>query len=255
MFGTVHLLPAAIYLSEEPLCMKMIRVKADQHNNLLESTLAEAAHLAALNDVSGVPRVVAVSLDPPGIIMTHHGTQTLGELIRNAPETHPDDSLLWDVMKQLIWTVHQIHERGLHHNDLKADNVTVEISTQKEVSVFILDCGLMSKKGEPGPIFSKLYDKGNFFSNYKTHEKLRKKSYGWCAPELYHEGKSTPASDVHALCTVCLEIIKKFNRPDECIDEFRNLLTLGIHESPESRPKLRDIAKSLIAHVQRRNKI
>lgn len=55
-----------------PLCLKLIKV-----NHALDCTLHEANALAFMKRVRSVPRLVAISVDPPGIIMSMHGKLTL----------------------------------------------------------------------------------------------------------------------------------------------------------------------------------
>lgn len=55
-----------------PLCLKLIKV-----NHALDCTLHEANALAFMRRVRKLPRLVAISADPPAIIMSMHGKLTL----------------------------------------------------------------------------------------------------------------------------------------------------------------------------------
>lgn len=54
------------------LCLKVMKTSCS-----LRHALHEANALAVMEGIKGVPQLVAVSLKPPGIIMTMHGTETL----------------------------------------------------------------------------------------------------------------------------------------------------------------------------------
>lgn len=90
---------------------------------LFEKACTEAANLVALTELSGVPRALAVSHHPPGLIMTLHSNKTLHQLLL---ETIPDPTLL-EIMKILLMIVRKIHARGYVHNNIKASHVSVDI--------------------------------------------------------------------------------------------------------------------------------
>lgn len=55
-----------------PICLKLIKV-----SHALDCTLHEAHALAFVKHVRRVPSLIAISVDPPGIIMSMHGKLTL----------------------------------------------------------------------------------------------------------------------------------------------------------------------------------
>lgn len=54
------------------LCLKLMKTTCS-----LKHALHEANALAAMKGIKGIPQLVAVSLNPAGIIMTMHGKETL----------------------------------------------------------------------------------------------------------------------------------------------------------------------------------
>ncbi|KAK4295290.1 hypothetical protein Pmani_019371 [Petrolisthes manimaculis] len=105
----------------------------------------EANALAITKNVKGVPRLVAVSLDPPGIIMTMHGTLNLVGLCR----MRPNELVLLRVLHSISGTLAAFHKLGLSHNDIKADNVTISGGVNAEsTTATLVDLGLLTRHGE-----------------------------------------------------------------------------------------------------------
>lgn len=123
------------------LCLKLMRTA-----HALDCTLHEANALAVTKHVKGVPRLVAVCLDPPAIIMTMHGTETLVTLCRHLPV---EEAVLLRIMHSVAGTLASIHYLGLSHNDVKADNVTLYGGRKAStIKVAMVDLGLLTRHGE-----------------------------------------------------------------------------------------------------------
>ncbi|XP_063860651.1 uncharacterized protein LOC135100966 [Scylla paramamosain] len=124
-----------------PICIKVAKgIRCREYN------LKECEMLACLCDVKGVPRVVGVSLHPDAFIMTMHGHCTLAKCIHLRGRL-PSEKVLLRVLQDLSGVLAEIHYRGLCHNDIKLNNVMVELGSKTGVAVTLIDFGLMSRYG------------------------------------------------------------------------------------------------------------
>lgn len=124
-----------------PICIKVakgIRCR--------ESNLKECEMLGRLGEVKGVPRIVGVSLQPDAFIMTMHGHCTLAKCIRLRGRV-PSEKVLLRVLRDLSGVLAEIHFRGLCHNDIKTNNVMVEMGSKSSFAVTLIDFGLMTRYG------------------------------------------------------------------------------------------------------------
>ncbi|KAK4298010.1 hypothetical protein Pmani_029615 [Petrolisthes manimaculis] len=105
-------------LSDVPhsLCLKIMKPP-----NAIIRAMHEANALAVTRTVKGVPRLLALSLDPPAIIMSRHGKCTLVKYT----DISMDERVLLRIMYSLAGTLAAINNLGYSHNDIKADNVMI----------------------------------------------------------------------------------------------------------------------------------
>lgn len=123
-----------------PLCLKMMKPP-----NAMIRVMHEANALAVTRTVKGVPRLLALSLDPPGIIMSRHGKHTLITFSQN----NTDEPVLLRIMYSLSGTLAAINNLGLTHNDIKADNVMISYKgSASSVVATLVDLGLVTRHGE-----------------------------------------------------------------------------------------------------------
>ena len=109
-------------------------------------------NLKALEGVAGLPRVLGFSYDPPAYIMTRHGSFTLHKLICDIDESGQAPStnikvLVIDILVHLSKILENVHSAGFSHNDLKGDQVAVDVSARTGVNVTLLDLGNMTRLG------------------------------------------------------------------------------------------------------------
>lgn len=239
-FGSVFTIPSGIIPSSVPLCVKFYHYSG-HHKSLLARACKEALNLSALSHVKGVPRIVAVCDDkPPAIVMTQHGSSTLWDLLRFGAK----DTVLLEILRQVTVIVHNIHQAGFTHNDLKANNISVPSVENNVVSdVFILDFDQLNRLGNTSPFERKRTkgsDKIERKKLWKKREAERSHRYYWIAPELYHDGKSSTASDVYAICQLMRRIMMRLNhKPSKAM----KLIKRGTSSKPYKRPKLPDITQ------------
>lgn len=111
--------------------------------------MREAQYLHALRDVSGLPRVLGISENPLALLMTRHGRYTLFDVARGRTEgLVVSVAQVFQGLYQLADILQDIHLHGLVHNDIKPDNVMIEVDEEDQVKVTLLDLGLMTAVGE-----------------------------------------------------------------------------------------------------------
>lgn len=124
-----------------PICLKLAKgIRRREHN------LKECEVLACLQDVKGVPRVLGISLQPDAFIMTMHGHCTLAKCVRLRGRL-PSEKIMLRVLQDLSDVLAKIHQRGFCHNDVKLNNVMVEMGSKRSFTVTLIDYGLMSRYG------------------------------------------------------------------------------------------------------------
>ncbi|MPC32454.1 hypothetical protein E2C01_025765 [Portunus trituberculatus] len=146
-FGRVYHLDVANV--EAPVCIKV--AKDPQSENFLQ----EIRNLRRVVGVEGVPRVVAISRAPEGFIMTMHGRRTLESWLMIWGKARPREREVASVLHKLCAIMTNLHSLRVCHNDLKGDNVTVEVDrTQKRrkrwatCKITLLDFAMLTNYGE-----------------------------------------------------------------------------------------------------------
>ena len=103
----------------------------------------------ALRDVSGVPRVLGISESPLALLMTRHGRYTLFDVAKGRTEgLEISVGQVFQGLALLVDILRDIHAYALVHNDVKPDNVIIEVDEDGLVKVTLLDFGFMTAVGE-----------------------------------------------------------------------------------------------------------
>lgn len=125
-----------------PICLKLAKGLRRREYNLRECEM-----LANFVNVKGVPRVLGVSLHPDAFIMTMHGQSTLASCLRLRGRA-PSEAVMLRVLRDLCSVLVHIHHRRLCHNDIKVNNVMVEVGGGGSMLIVtLIDYGLMSPYG------------------------------------------------------------------------------------------------------------
>ncbi|KAK3859086.1 hypothetical protein Pcinc_034764 [Petrolisthes cinctipes] len=96
--------------------------------------------------IKGVPRLVAVSLIPPAIIMTMHGPASLVTVCKSKPV---DERVLLRTLHDVAGILITMHNMGLSHNDVRPHNILVsDIRCASNLKVTLIDLGLVTRHGE-----------------------------------------------------------------------------------------------------------
>lgn len=196
-----------------PLCVKCIF--NNKKPTAILQTCIEVMNVATLSGVPGVPRVLATCLkSPPLIVMTRHSRITLDVLIHNYT---PSDLFLLEVCYQLCLTLDLIHRRKRIHNDVKGNNICVDVKVGNHPKVTLIDYGLMTKEGERlfvAPAGEKERTKAAL-----DHAK----QYPWYDLELYLGGPASPQTDIYSVAVLLRHVIRAMHNPPAallaCVNE------------------------------------
>lgn len=243
-FGEVYSLPFETYPSEIPLCLKVPRRWPCR--DPFKDAINEALRLKALEGVAGVPRLIEISVDPPGFIMTQHSSTRLKDLLQKSTP----DSVLLEVLRQVSVIVHDIHKLGYLHKDIKQDNIAVHWNKGSQVHVTLLDFGSLRKIVDPE---SENTDKKKEWQCASRFQKMRaeifrKERHNWIAPELYHKDEASIYSDIYSICRL-LDVTLPFltHKPPM----FKQFIRKGCHRKPKHRPTLPSIILLLTPEVEK----
>ncbi|XP_071552130.1 tyrosine-protein kinase Lyn-like [Panulirus ornatus] len=206
--GTVYLVP----WKDSTAVLKVSRNGMD--NVVMFSD--EANLMEKLDGAGGTPILLGHARDPPALLMTQVGCHTLDELIFESNAGYNLQELGIKAGRQLL----EIHEKGIVHNDFKANNIIVSGPTEAPV-VNIIDLGIACSEG------------GN--AGLLCHQP----DFPWIAPEVAAGGSSTKASDVYSFGFLIGMIL--------CYvpgDIFHSL-DLAMEEEPSERPTLKVLLQDL----------
>nr|XP_045587143.1 serine/threonine-protein kinase EDR1-like [Procambarus clarkii] len=200
-YGTVSLMD----WDGQPAALKV--AKSSEFSEMFES---EGNVLSLLNGAGGAPLLLHRSVNPPSLVTTYKGNQTLLDVLRN-----PQYDLL-DVGLQVGIKLNEIHAAGLVHNDIKCDNIMIQGPPHKP-NISIIDYGLASRNRVK--IF--LEEDSSIDTTY--------------APEVLQKKASTFASDVYSYGKLMLEIQKQLPEQHPSLDK---LLQKATNKTPRRRPTL-----------------
>jgi serine/threonine-protein kinase len=126
-------------------------------------------------------------LGRPALVLEWLEGRTLGEVVA-ATGALPVDEVA-QVMRRLLRAVESLHQRGVVHADLKAENIML-CPHEGGTRVRLVDLGAAHIDGvgvaEPGEVFG---------------------TPGYVAPELVHGGVVSPSTDVYALGVLLFEML------------------------------------------------
>ncbi|XP_068250156.1 trichohyalin-like [Palaemon carinicauda] len=155
---------------------------------------AEVTNLLSVQHLA-VPKLVGILSDGTSIIMTRH-QMTMYDWIRLFPPREE----LFQALLDLVGSLQDIHAEGFCHNDIKFDNVMVDLVEGGVPKVFLIDLGLMRKfGGDPFP--------ENLFNTPGTGSFYR--YWDWFAPKLYRREGCTPQTDAFSLAVNLLRLLDR----------------------------------------------
>lgn len=197
-------------------------------DNFLELLLREARVLLQLAGAGGAPEVLAVCTEPPAILLEFVGT-TFREFLSECS----DVAVVLDTLAKVCDQVHEIHENGFIHCDLKANNITVS-GEWHNPDVHIIDFGLATPIGHP-------FD--SKFAGIEFHSKSDSLQH-WMSPEMKAGEPLQPSSDVYSLGVLMIRMAVMVNNAG-LTSAVTPLLMACTHHDPHQRPALPDMAAYL----------
>lgn len=190
------------YLVNVPLCVKCI---TNKRPSAMMQTCFEVLNVAELLGIPGVPRVVAVCLSPPPlIVMTRHSRKTLNVLLQ---ECLVSDVFLLEACHQLCVTLDLIHRRKRIHNDVKGNNICVDVKPNNLPKVTLIDYGLMTREGEI------LFDAPISESDRIKKEAEHRRQYPWYDLDLYMGGPASPQTDIYSVAMLVRQVLRVMFEP------------------------------------------
>nr|XP_045587005.1 serine/threonine-protein kinase EDR1-like [Procambarus clarkii] len=200
-YGTVSLMD----WDGQPAALKL--AKSSEFSAVFKS---EGNVLSLLNGAGGAPLLLHRSVNPPSLVTTYKGNQTLQDVLRR-----PKYDLL-ELGLEVGIKLQEVHEAGIVHNDIKCDNVMVQ-GPPHNPQVSIIDFGLASRNNvkiflEGDPTINTIY-----------------------APEVLQKKASTFASDVYSYGRLMLVIKKRLPKHHPELDK---LLREATNKIPRRRPTL-----------------
>jgi serine/threonine protein kinase len=131
------------------------------------------------------------------------------------------------VLDRVAEALQHIHSRGYLHNDLKANNVVLEMRYGSRYNPVIIDFGKSTRINAPKP--KKCLSPAD--------QRMYRQTYPHIAPEIVSgKGTSSTASDVYSFANL-IEFVRL--KAELNLGAQRVLLkNLGLSEMPDKRPKL-----------------
>ena len=219
-YGSCHL--ACDPNTRQPLVLKTF----PRHR--LQDLATEATNLHELR-LPGVQRLVGVCVPTRQLISPFAGT-TLNKYFG---QTKPSFAQAINVFLQVSTTLQQMHDKGFSHNDIKDDNICVQVDTNGPKAT-IIDLGLARRDGT------------THIFNYTSHTD----SYPWIAPELLlNTHPCGEASDAYSMAHLLKENFKF--REAGGMQSLRAALITWIRSVRNSKPSQRPCLAALTDLLQR----
>ena len=177
------------HLAFDPSTRQPIVIKTFPRDSL-DDLATEARNMHELR-LPGVQRLVGVCVPTRQLITGFAGT-TLNKYFR---QTKPSFADAISVFLQISTTLQQMHDKGFSHNDIKDDNICVQVDSNGPKAT-IIDLGLAERDGA-----TQIYQ-------YTSDTD----SYPWIAPELLlHTHPCGEASDVYSMAYLLANNFKTSN--------------------------------------------
>lgn len=186
--------------------------------------LQEAHLLLDLDGAGGMPRVLAVCLAPPTLLLEYVG-RTYDKFLAGCSVEGLVDSLM-----SIVGRVAELHALGVVHNDLKVNNITFTGSLAEPV-FHLIDCGLACGAGQVADCYMPEGDEA---------------LYPWVAPEVGRQEPVHPSGDVFSLGVLMTEALRLFgDATPEVTTLLPRLADACTVRHPPRRPPLTLVAAAL----------
>ncbi|XP_045606461.2 probable serine/threonine-protein kinase DDB_G0278665 [Procambarus clarkii] len=198
-------------------------LKVSRSSSFSEYFTKEAKVLSLLKGAGGAPLLLGVTINPPALLTTYKGSQTLENVLLNSEYN------LLDVGLQVGRKLLEIHQAGIVHNDIKCDNVMVQGPPHDPV-ISLIDFGVASRNKVK--IF--LAGHPDVHTTY--------------APEVLQQKASTFASDVFSYGKLMLEILQALPSQHPSLEQ---ILQVATQPNPRRRPSLQILLRRLQENISK----
>lgn len=232
----------------------------------LDLLLEEARLMLELDGAGGVPKVLAVCLNPPAIVLEFVG-RTYDEFVLECSVGGLLESLV-SVCRRLG----EIHAKGIVHNDVKMNNITYTGGVRRPV-FHIIDLGWACRVGQvPGEfiVMSSRKERGTrrrpvqtipetcWLSSETSESESESYMYeedsedsgcefGWMAPEVRMRQPVWPSGDVYSLGFLLKQLLLlPGSRKDYVAVPLRRLANQCSAFDPQQRPALSRLEQDLV---------
>ncbi|XP_066939797.1 uncharacterized protein [Macrobrachium rosenbergii] len=122
---------------------KAAAFKVGRMQYMEEQFKAEAMILKELNGAGGAPKLLAISSKPSGIVMEFCSGVTFLKILRSPDISRYNKLKVLPVAAEML---HEIHLKGIIHNDVKEDNIMVKLRGEGQTpTVRFVDFGISCK--------------------------------------------------------------------------------------------------------------
>ncbi|XP_050714210.1 probable serine/threonine-protein kinase DDB_G0267514 [Eriocheir sinensis] len=207
---------------------ELVTKKLMLEEDKLDLFLREARVLVELDGAGGVPRLLALCLQPPTLIQEYAG-KSYDDFLEEGCSV----GLFLDSVVCIARQLSELHAKQVIHNDIKSNNVTVSGPTSSP-TFRIIDCGLATRTGQP--LDAEAYD--------LDFEEMDFGMCTWMSPELKDGQPLLPASDVYAL-GVLLRIVSRQTPHGSLKAALQPLVASCTQWDPEARPSLQQVVAAI----------
>ena len=183
----------------------------------------EADMMAKVDGAGGAPRILALAVDRPAMIMSYLPYPSLDHAMKRGQITSHHQIL--QIFKNAASSLKAVHEAGVVHCDIKADNILVDPTSNE---TYVIDFGFAAVIGDVCPFFPK--------RTIEDHAK-----FPFYDPVMYTGGEATPSTDVYSLGFMISELYQVLIEDEVITDPLPEVLKLSEQMTdfePEKRPSM-----------------
>ncbi|XP_042210851.1 tyrosine protein-kinase src-2-like [Homarus americanus] len=220
-YGSVFKISGLLGQNAPPLILKVSK------KEFFSNDLKDEAHFLHLLDCAGgAPKLLAYSQDPPTIMTTYAGDQTLRKLLQNSDHGLSNSQLL-EIAIGIGERLMEIHLLDVVHNDLHWENVLVTLPTaDQDLQLSLIDYGLAKMAGE------NLHLQSGTAVNQV-----------WMCPQVRDGVCSTFKSDVYSYGIILTQILDQLTC--DIFQELADLIDAACEYESCDRPPLRALLQRL----------
>lgn len=223
------------YWESQSVCVKTYKTGSTIHLAAREALLHHA-----LRSVEGVPSLLMVCGKPPALLLSQFSSFTYYDLLRSPT----GDLMFFRVMLQICNILRQIHERDYVYNNLRPENISIEVQSDSTTTVRLLELNNVTKITCR---LSKTFQRnvGCIISNdFRDTE--------WCAPELKgNDNHGTVKSDAFSVATLLNRTFQVLEQQPRHI----HTMQMGLDDDAGCRPLVSKYVRLLRMEIEYRGRV